>query len=466
MSQPRDDRRVVMRYRPAPGGVVGWATAWLRDAWSGAGQRVSSVAARASGLRVPRGWWVGPTAVVAVGVAAWAALGPASVGSRPTLGPAPAEGRGIDLSTGVPPAVAFGRDDAAEAPADPGPLVIDLQTAAAEEAARESARTGRQAPIVEPAETAEPEPAVAVEGHEVEDEPIAKPTAMIASPAPKAERPAVTEPTETVETATPAPTEVALALAARTGPTAEPEPTAAPRVSPARAVTAKRSIERAQATPADVPPADTPSATQAELVALAKPVPPPPPAGSRTQRVVYMVDLSGSLVDSLPEAVRWIGEALDALDQPAVFTVLFFRRGEVIEAPPYGLKPATFVMKWEAYDWMRPEQGHVEAGGKATLSDAVLAALRYEVDRVVLLSDDGFGRGLTWVGGPTLLDEIAMTLPNGETRIDTVQFFYRDAAGAMEAIADRFGGDYTFIGAALPDDEPAFVDLYGKLRTR
>jgi hypothetical protein len=193
---------------------------------------------------------------------------------------------------------------------------------------------------------------------------------------------------------------------------------------------------------------------------------PAPPAESRTQRVVYMVDLSGSLVDSLPEAVRWIGEALDALQQPAVFTVLFFREGEVIEVPPVGLKPATFARKVEAYDWMQLDRGHLEAGGKATLADAVLAALRYEVDRVVLLSDDGFGRGLSWVGGPTLLDEIAMTLPNEATVIDAVQFFYRDRAGAMEAIADRFGGEYTFIAAALPDAEPAFVDLYGKLRTR
>ncbi|MEM9296274.1 MAG: hypothetical protein AAGA57_10765, partial [Planctomycetota bacterium] len=381
MSQPRDDRRVVMRYRPAPGGVMGWATAWLRDRGAATGQRVSSTAGRVSGLRVPRGWWVGPTAVVAVGVAAWAALGPASVGSRSTLGPVPAEGRGIDLSTGVPPAVAFGRDEAIEASADPGPLVIDLQTAAAEEAARESARAGRPTPILEPAETAEPEPASAVEAREVSDKPITTPTPAIATPTPEAEPPALALQPEPTETATPAPTEVALALAASIGPTAAPELASAPRISPARAVVAKRSIPLAQATPADAAPVDAPSATQAELVALATPVPPPAPAGSRTQRVVYMVDLSGSLVDSLPEAVRWIGEALDGLDQPAVFTVLFFRRGEVIEAPPYGLKPATFVMKWEAYDWMRPEQGHVEAGGKATLSDAVLAALRYEVDR-------------------------------------------------------------------------------------
>ncbi|MEO0965887.1 MAG: hypothetical protein AAFY08_12290 [Planctomycetota bacterium] len=457
MSEPRDDRRVVMRYKPAPRSVGGW----LREAGVWAADRAGSAAERVRGVRLQRGWWVGPTGVVMLGLAGWVAFGPASVGTRPSgLGPRSAEGRGIDLSTGVPPEVAFAEDEAAgeAAGADEagateavGPLVIDLRAAAAETEATPDLRaeaSGKVEVEVDPVAIAEgpgAEAAVA-EPSEPAEEAAARPSTMTTEAA------MATGPVEAPATATPATqwAEVEASLAMGEAEPSWPWPSAVPSV-------------RSEQTAGSAPDARE---VAAEAVALAKPVPPAPPAESRTRRVVYMVDLSGSLVDSLPEAVRWIGEALDGLEQPAVFTVLFFREGEVIEAPPYGLKPATFAMKWEAYDWMRPETGHVEAGGKATLSDAVLAALRYEVDRVVLLSDDGFGRGLSWVGGPTLLDEIALTLPNAGTRIDTVQFFYRDRAGAMEAIADRFGGEYTFIGVALPDDDPAFVDLYGRLRTR
>ncbi|MEM1208100.1 MAG: hypothetical protein AAGI54_02420 [Planctomycetota bacterium] len=490
MNEPRDDRRVVMRYKPAPRSVGGW----LREAGAWAADRAGSAAVWVRGVRLQRGWWVGPTGVVMLGLAGWVAFGPASVGTRPTgLGPRSAEGRGIDLSTGVPPEVAFAEDEAAgeAAGADEagateavGPLVIDLRAAAAETEATADQRTEASGETETEAE-AEAEAEVEVEAAAIAERPgveaailaspepakqaAAQPTAMIAAVA------VVSAEFEAVPVAQARPTAMATELEPKAEPVEAPTATEATQWAEVDASLAMGEAEPSWPWPSAVASArseptagSAPDAREvaAEAVALAKPVPPAPPAESRTQRVVYMVDLSGSLVDSLPEAVRWIGEALDGLEQPAVFTVLFFREGEVIEAPPYGLKPATFAMKWEAYDWMRPETGHVEAGGKATLSDAVLAALRYEVDRVVLLSDDGFGRGLSWVGGPTLLDEIALTLPNAGTRIDTVQFFYRDRAGAMEAIADRFGGEYTFIGVALPDDDPAFVDLYGRLRTR
>ncbi|MEM6331784.1 MAG: hypothetical protein AAF823_00385 [Planctomycetota bacterium] len=392
--------------------------------------------ARWAGMSMGRAWFIWPLAIVLVGMGWWSAVGPRAVGFAPVeVVGAQAEdtlASGVVLQTAPPP----------------DPLVIDLRQ-----------------PTLQADAAADTEDAALAQT--TTDPPRVNSLAEVAL-TPTEPRQAAPRPLEL----SPTPEQPAAAMAQ--GEFAFDQATTSISAAPLPWGDAQLALA-SPANPTDTPPSlalpfviDGPTsprrAARATAEHVARPVPPAMPDSSRTTRVVYMVDLSGSLVDSLPEAVRYIGDELDRLEQPAVFTVLFFRRGEVIEPPPHGLKPATFDLKWEVYDWIRLERGHLEAGGKATLSDAVLAALRYEVDRVVLLSDDGFGRDRSWTHGPTLLDDIAMTLPNAETVIDTVQFFYRDEAGAMEAIADRFGGGYTFVNRPMPDTEPEFVDLYSELR--
>lgn len=190
----------------------------------------------------------------------------------------------------------------------------------------------------------------------------------------------------------------------------------------------------------------------APATAMAQPV---RPTG---ERIVYLVDASGSLLDSLPQVIDWLGESLDDLGDHQRFTVMFFRRGDVSEVPPAGLKQATFATKAAVWSWMQPEQGNVLPHGRSDVTGALEAALRYDADDVVILSDDAFSRRAASADeDAVVLDEVARILDGHDTRVHTVQFFYRDAAGALEAIADRFDGGYEFI-EPTPRDTTAEVD--------
>ena len=168
----------------------------------------------------------------------------------------------------------------------------------------------------------------------------------------------------------------------------------------------------------------------------------------RPRRVLYLVDASGSLLDTLPDAVEWVGQHLDTLEEDQRFAVLFFRDVSVLEAEPAGMQPARFAVKAKVWSWMQPEAGHVEATGRSDVSGALERAMAYEPDAIYILSDDGFSRRSAWGDGPEMIERFAASLAEREVRVHTVQFYYRDEAGALEALASRFDGTYEFIEAA------------------
>ncbi len=170
---------------------------------------------------------------------------------------------------------------------------------------------------------------------------------------------------------------------------------------------------------------------------------------AESRRIVYLVDASGSLLDSLPQVIDWLGESLDSLGHQHTFTVLFFREGQVFEAPPRGLKPGSFAAKASVWMWVQPERGNVIPQGRSDLFGAVEMAMAYEPDELFVVSDDSFNRSTRGRTRDTaLIDGLGARLGAAPPKVNTVQFFYRDEAGALEAIADRFRGTYTFVAPA------------------
>ena len=240
----------------------------------------------------------------------------------------------------------------------------------------------------------------------------------------------------------------------------EPAPvqTVAMRVEPAPEPVMPLPIPEPVAEPAVEP------APPAPVVAAIQPAPMPEPieveaTPQRPQNLVYLVDTSGSLLDSLPELIHWLGSSLDNLHGQQRFTVIFFRQGELLEVPPVGLKPAEFRTKAEAWQWMQPAAGHVWPGGRSDVVAAVEAALAYEPDAIYLLSDDRYLPGWSPDGQELLtrLDEVLSA--HEPVTLHTVQFFYRDEAGALEAMADRFGGTYRFVAPENPAGEDPLLLL-------
>lgn len=169
--------------------------------------------------------------------------------------------------------------------------------------------------------------------------------------------------------------------------------------------------------------------------------------------VVYVIDASGSLTDTLPMVVRELHRSVRSLKPAQRYTVFFFRGGEVLELAPGGLQRATPERARTLWDWANPDTGKVVPGGATDPLPAIQRAMTLRPDQVILLSDNITGTGKYAVRQDRLLAEIDQLrkLTGGKIRIDTIQFLYPDPLaragekGTMQKIADETGGAYTFI---------------------
>ncbi len=175
--------------------------------------------------------------------------------------------------------------------------------------------------------------------------------------------------------------------------------------------------------PLDAPP-DT-ADLQVELFGL--------PATAR--RIVFVVDASGSLLDTLPYVLRELQSRIGDLSRKQRFTILFFTgqpgadaRSRLVEIQPGGLGKdaiATQRRKLAAVRWIDPEQRSVEPAFRGDPIAAIAQALTYEPDVIYLLSDNITGVGQRPIDQQRFLREVRRANP-GNTQIHTIQFVYED----------------------------------------
>ncbi len=184
-----------------------------------------------------------------------------------------------------------------------------------------------------------------------------------------------------------------------------------------------------------------------------QPDPPAPDAAATIdtgRRVAYLVDASGSLIDTLALVVEWLEDELNSLDPATRFTVVFFRDGQAIEPPPDGLDRATADEVRRIARWMQPAAGNVVPSGRSDPATALARALGYGVSEVVILSDDSLSRRMTLEKSEALLADVETLMAGREVTVHTVQFFYRDPQRVLETLAARYGGTYRFIEPEQP----------------
>lgn len=167
-------------------------------------------------------------------------------------------------------------------------------------------------------------------------------------------------------------------------------------------------------------------------------------------RIVFVIDASGSLIDTLPFVQRELQRTIaQELSDEHQFTVLFFRGGldrspQVVELPPAGYKRATADVKAAAMTWLDPQANHVVPMGKTNPLAALKQAMAMRPDAVYLLSDNITGRGLWELSQAQLLRDIA-GLNRHRASIHTIQFIYPDPLGTLERIAAEHRGRYRFV---------------------
>ena len=178
-------------------------------------------------------------------------------------------------------------------------------------------------------------------------------------------------------------------------------------------------------------------------------------SGGNAKKIVFIVDASGSLIDTLPNVILELKKSVQQLSERQSFTVIFFQGDAVIEVPPPGWKRADFAHKKSVSEWIDPDSHNIEPGGKSNPVKAIRLAMRYKPELIYLLSDNitGAGSGKYEIDQRRLLVEIRRA-NTAKTKINTIQFLYPDPLkdaglqGTMELIAEQSGGVYKFVDAA------------------
>lgn len=176
--------------------------------------------------------------------------------------------------------------------------------------------------------------------------------------------------------------------------------------------------------------------------------------GGNARSVSFVIDSSGSLLDTMPFVINELKDALGKLHPKQTFTIVFFQDGKVVEcnAPRAGLKPATKENISKALEWL--DGNAVSPAGRTDPTEAVKRALRYEPEMLILLSDNIVSNRQFGLNPPDLITLFTDPQINKRpTVINTIQFLYPDQAEeygerpTMEIISDKTGGKYKFVSA-------------------
>jgi len=174
--------------------------------------------------------------------------------------------------------------------------------------------------------------------------------------------------------------------------------------------------------------------------------------GGNALQLVYVIDASGSLVDSLEFVIVELKRSISDLTGRQRFSVIFFQGDRPpLEVPPHGLQAATPQRKQAVKKWIDLDSGNITAAGTTNPVPAIELALKYNPQLIILLSDNITGQeGMYEIKQKQLLQAIEQANRH-DTKISTIQFLHRDpleAAGlppTMKLIAQRNGGRYRFI---------------------
>ena len=178
-------------------------------------------------------------------------------------------------------------------------------------------------------------------------------------------------------------------------------------------------------------------------------------SGGNARRIAFVIDASGSLIDTFPFVITELKRSISQLSQRQHFTVIFFQGSDVIEIPPIGIdqKRASTAIKQQTIDWLAKENYHVIPNGTTNPRLALRRAFEYRPELIFLLSDAITGQGQYEMDQKQLLDEIQRINRSG-TKINTLQFIQQDKlekaglTGTMKLIAQQSGGVYKFISEA------------------
>ena len=159
--------------------------------------------------------------------------------------------------------------------------------------------------------------------------------------------------------------------------------------------------------------------------------------GEPAAKVVYVVDRSGSMTDSICFVKAELRRSIMELGEEVEFHVIFYSSGPPVEMPTRRLVRATERNKRLAGEFIDP----VVPAGETDPSKALQRAFAVRPELIYLLTDGEFDRGV--------IDLVKRLNAGGRTRVFTIGFLYTypgtPAEGVLKQISRDSGGEYKFV---------------------
>ncbi|NIA14040.1 MAG: hypothetical protein GWP08_08160 [Nitrospiraceae bacterium] len=155
---------------------------------------------------------------------------------------------------------------------------------------------------------------------------------------------------------------------------------------------------------------------------------------NQSRKVVYVVDRSGSMTDSIMYVKYELRRSIRALKPEQQFYVVFYSTGPASGMPGGKLVPATDVNKLSAYEFI----DSIVPIGQTDPSEALTTAFKARPDIICLLTDGEFDKKI--VG---LIDRLNR---GKKVTVHTFCYIYTGGEAILQQIAKNNGGVYKYIG--------------------
>ena len=153
-------------------------------------------------------------------------------------------------------------------------------------------------------------------------------------------------------------------------------------------------------------------------------------------KIVYVVDRSGSMSDSLDYVKMELKRSLGELGPDKQFNVIFFSSGPALEMPARRLVTATEANKRQAYAFI----DDVVAHGETDPAEALQRAFAVKPDVIFFLTDGEFDR--------SVVEQVKRANAGKQVVVNTIAFLYREGETLLRQIAADNGGNYKFVAEA------------------
>ncbi len=150
-------------------------------------------------------------------------------------------------------------------------------------------------------------------------------------------------------------------------------------------------------------------------------------------KIVYVVDRSGSMTDSIDFVKFELRRAISELPETKSFHIIFFSSGPPVEMPTRRLVDATENNKQNAFGFVDGVIPH----GQTDPSVALERAFEVRPELIYLLTDGEFDRAI--------VDLVKRLNPGQQVTVHTIAFLYQTGEQVLKEIAEQNNGKYKFV---------------------